>query len=285
MKKKKDGSVIEYMWVHRACADLCPQVFVDHMSHYCMVIEEVKRGRKIKCFLPQCGKRGATIGCLVGKCSNSVHVSCAVETGWGFAAGTSAYLCPEHRPKERARKEEERVESEVRAKWEEAQEKKRAKEEKKRLDEEAREQRRKELEESSVLRGARRSSRIKVVAKDQAEAAPLPASPMTLKIKGPKSKGPVKYCLCQIPETDDKGSFWLGCENCENWFHPKCVGLPVARAKKIAETGAAWLCPECDEEEGKFGLKKIQSQAPGSNQTEETGLGSPSKTTTIHLTV
>ena len=94
-----------------------------------------------------------------------------------------------------------------------------------------------ELEESSVLRGARRSSRIKVVAKDQAEAAPLPASPMTLKIKGPKSKGPVKYCLCQIPETDDKGSFWLGCENCENWFHPKCVGLPVARAKKIAETG------------------------------------------------
>lgn len=68
---------------------------------------------------------------------------------------------------------------------------------------------------------------------------------------------PATYCLCQLPVGEDKGSFWLGCETCENWFHPKCVGLPTAFAKRVAKQGD-WNCPECAEELGMYGLKAMK---------------------------
>jgi len=58
------------------------------------------------------------------------------------------------------------------------------------------------------------------------------------------------YCICRKPETP--GRMMLGCDTCDEWFHPVCVGLsdneareldkfkcPLCKAKKKAEKAAA----------------------------------------------
>ena len=52
------------------------------------------------------------------------------------------------------------------------------------------------------------------------------------------------WCLCKTPE--DTGGFWMCCDTCENWFHPKCVSMPQNLAKSLL----VYQCPLCRESEG-----------------------------------
>ncbi|MFH4978510.1 hypothetical protein AB6A40_005219 [Gnathostoma spinigerum] len=47
------------------------------------------------------------------------------------------------------------------------------------------------------------------------------------------------YCVCRTPYDDSL--FYVGCDGCEGWFHPSCVGITQAQAEKAAE----YLCPSC----------------------------------------
>ena len=45
-----------------------------------------------------------------------------------------------------------------------------------------------------------------------------------------------RYCFCGGPSD---GSFMLGCDDCDRWFHGECVG----RAESTFE--GDFVCPEC----------------------------------------
>lgn len=48
------------------------------------------------------------------------------------------------------------------------------------------------------------------------------------------------YCLCKQPY--DETQFYIGCEQCTDWFHGRCVGILQVEADNIDE----YLCPRCD---------------------------------------
>ena len=45
------------------------------------------------------------------------------------------------------------------------------------------------------------------------------------------------FCTCLMPETFDD---MVACDQCEQWYHLKCVGLSVAPQDSVA-----WLCSKC----------------------------------------
>jgi hypothetical protein len=48
--------------------------------------------------------------------------------------------------------------------------------------------------------------------------------------------------VCQKPYE----GFYLGCESCEGWFHPPCIGLSETEANRFdTNPDAVFLCPEC----------------------------------------
>jgi len=48
--------------------------------------------------------------------------------------------------------------------------------------------------------------------------------------------------LCGTCGTNDgKDEFWICCDNCEKWYHGKCVKITPARAEHIKQ----YRCPEC----------------------------------------
>jgi len=55
------------------------------------------------------------------------------------------------------------------------------------------------------------------------------------------------YCVCKKPYHME---FMIGCDNCEEWYHPKCVNFkyPIEQAKNVT-----WYCPNCI---GKMEAKK-----------------------------
>jgi len=48
------------------------------------------------------------------------------------------------------------------------------------------------------------------------------------------------YCICRQPY--DETQFYIGCENCSDWFHGRCVGILQCEADRIEE----YICPRCD---------------------------------------
>ena len=56
------------------------------------------------------------------------------------------------------------------------------------------------------------------------------------------ASGPVVYCLCRA---EDDGSMMILCETCEDWFHPRCVGLTIRAAKQLGDDDIPYLCPTC----------------------------------------
>ena len=277
-KDKKTGKILQSGWVHRACADLSPLVFVDDQGGYCKVVDEIKRGKKIKCFMPNCRKSGATIGCLVSKCNKSVHVACAVESGWKFGSGTSAFLCPDHRPISLQKKREEEFYAKIRAK-EEAENAKKKKEDLIAAKKKQEEDRRLESERKS----SRRSTRTRNAPVSYTDAPAIRAvqkqevEPKKKELNFHQKKRPIVYASNLLERT--RALFGLS-EVCENWFHPKCVGLATSFARRIADGDETWVCPECAEMTGKFGLKAMEAlQAAGAASTaENTGnSGSPQR--------
>jgi len=63
-------------------------------------------------------------------------------------------------------------------------------------------------------------------------------------------------CLCRKPYDDSQ--FYIGCENCEDWFHGRCIGVLQAEAENIEE----YVCPNCDPNSklNFVNLKKLNSQ-------------------------
>jgi len=47
------------------------------------------------------------------------------------------------------------------------------------------------------------------------------------------------FCLCRTPYDDTK--FYVGCDGCEGWYHPACVGI----TRQDAELMAEYVCPKC----------------------------------------
>uniref|UniRef100_A0A915ADQ4 PHD-type domain-containing protein n=1 Tax=Parascaris univalens TaxID=6257 RepID=A0A915ADQ4_PARUN len=47
------------------------------------------------------------------------------------------------------------------------------------------------------------------------------------------------YCLCQTPY--DRKLFYVGCDGCNGWFHPPCIGI----SEMEALTAEQYFCPVC----------------------------------------
>ncbi|KAJ1366255.1 hypothetical protein KIN20_026867 [Parelaphostrongylus tenuis] len=63
------------------------------------------------------------------------------------------------------------------------------------------------------------------------------------------------FCTCRTPY--DNKEFYVGCESCEGWFHPRCVGI----TKKEAEAMAVYICPTCVETQTARGYESASSSA------------------------
>ncbi|KAJ6220885.1 hypothetical protein RDWZM_006697 [Blomia tropicalis] len=48
------------------------------------------------------------------------------------------------------------------------------------------------------------------------------------------------YCICRKPY--DNAQFYIYCDQCEDWFHGRCVGITSAEADNIAD----YTCPKCE---------------------------------------
>ncbi|KAK6030313.1 PHD-finger [Ostertagia ostertagi] len=63
------------------------------------------------------------------------------------------------------------------------------------------------------------------------------------------------YCTCRTPYNDNE--FYVGCESCEGWFHPKCVGITQEEAEAMDE----YVCPSCTEAQTTQGYESATSSA------------------------
>jgi nucleosome-remodeling factor subunit BPTF len=52
-------------------------------------------------------------------------------------------------------------------------------------------------------------------------------------------RGTEIYCLCKQPY--DEARFYIGCEQCPDWFHGRCVGILQSEATSIE----MYECPRC----------------------------------------
>jgi len=52
-------------------------------------------------------------------------------------------------------------------------------------------------------------------------------------------EGPELFCICQQPY--DSRRFMIGCDNCDGWFHARCVNITVAEAERLGH----FICPPC----------------------------------------
>jgi len=90
------------------------------------------------------------------------------------------------------------------------------------------------------------------------------------KHKNGKSDENGSYCLCGHADTG-QGDTYIGCDSCNGWFHPTCVGMTD---QDVATTGL-WTCPKCLKEpmpakekesveaENKTGTATLQALEPG----------------------
>ncbi|WKX92989.1 hypothetical protein Q1695_010759 [Nippostrongylus brasiliensis] len=69
------------------------------------------------------------------------------------------------------------------------------------------------------------------------------------------------FCTCRTPYNDNE--FYVGCEGCEGWFHPRCVGI----TKKEAEAMDVYLCPTCQEAQATQGYESADSSASSIHET------------------
>ena len=55
------------------------------------------------------------------------------------------------------------------------------------------------------------------------------------------------FCVHRRPAAEEEeGSEMIGCDACEGWFHPTCVGLdPASREYRAIKRGDGYMCPPC----------------------------------------
>ncbi|KAK7244216.1 hypothetical protein RIF29_39035 [Crotalaria pallida] len=70
------------------------------------------------------------------------------------------------------------------------------------------------------------------------------------------------FCKCDTPHNPDV--FMVQCDDCEDWYHPACVGTTIEEVKKTDN----YLCPECEEAHNEYFLNQSRtdvSALPTSN--------------------
>lgn len=50
-----------------------------------------------------------------------------------------------------------------------------------------------------------------------------------------------KYCVCKQPYKEN--DFMIACDICEDWFHPKCIGMSKKQAQRVNK----YKCVECSQ--------------------------------------
>jgi|MDSY01.2.fsa_nt_gb hypothetical protein len=56
-----------------------------------------------------------------------------------------------------------------------------------------------------------------------------------------------RYCICKGPSD---GSFMIGCDHCDEWYHGRCVGVSTAVGDALAANAQQYMCPMCSEKNG-----------------------------------
>merc|ERR1711874_878225 len=79
------------------------------------------------------------------------------------------------------------------------------------------------------------------------------------------------FCYCRQPDSPDM----IGCDFCDEWFHPACLSLSGKETEEITKT-SSWMCPECCEREVK---KKKKTKLPGVSRAGQRKRGRPKKET------
>ena len=51
------------------------------------------------------------------------------------------------------------------------------------------------------------------------------------------------YCVCRKPERPGM----IGCDFCDEWFHPDCLKLSKHEVKAL--TKSQWACPNCESDD------------------------------------
>ena len=59
--------------------------------------------------------------------------------------------------------------------------------------------------------------------------------------------GGERYCTCRGGAS---GSFMIGCDHCDGWFHGKCVGVSAKAGDILASNGSKYMCPLCSAQGG-----------------------------------
>jgi len=65
--------------------------------------------------------------------------------------------------------------------------------------------------------------------------------------------GGSRYCICGGPSD---GSFMLGCDNCDKWFHGSCMKVN----KEAGEALTKWVCPPCSTKVSESVLESIKAE-------------------------
>ncbi|KAK8854654.1 hypothetical protein IAR55_003393 [Kwoniella newhampshirensis] len=82
---------------------------------------------------------------------------------------------------------------------------------------------------------------------------------------------PTVYCICRKPydEEDEEEGMMIGCESCDNWFHPACVGL----SEQMVDLLDVYICKSCERSTAQRTIYKKVCKRDGCN-TSVAGLSS-----------
>jgi hypothetical protein len=283
----------------------------DEAGSYYKVLEEVKRGKALVCGAAAhqgkgCELRGATVGCQVSSCRLTYHFPCALATGWAFR-NSRRFFCAKHRHGDRDHEvfcvcgavddENDEVSQRLEAKslrrgcgcafkgasLRSQQTFLRALMARMRPSGEVHRVRQvRRLVPPDVRWSRRRPGRRhhRKLALPKLRGAHLRVTPYAPpRLLTPRVRQDQElYCVCQTPYE----GFYLGCEACQGWFHPRCVGLSAAAAKRF-DADAVFLCPDCSRggggrgrgSKGKGKAKGKAASSGGPTVTHHTALLAP----------
>lgn len=74
--------------------------------------------------------------------------------------------------------------------------------------------------------------------------------------------GGSRYCVCGGPSD---GSFMLGCDNCDKWFHGSCMKVN----KEVGEALTKWVCPSCTTKVSQSVLESIKAEQKAITESKE----------------
>ena len=75
--------------------------------------------------------------------------------------------------------------------------------------------------------------------------------------------GGSRYCVCGGP---GDGSFMLGCDNCDKWFHGACMKI----SKEAGEALTKWVCPPCSTKVSESVRESIKAEKKAIAESEQT---------------